>query len=704
MDQLQFDYLVLVMEAWIEGGKDLEHKSALLDTLVAIVQGANDEMEIGKIREAFLQHTIQPIAPAEDQSQSQSKLVKTVNIGERADVLERERQARETFLGADMSTRVKKERALMGTATSGSPAENERLRKREEKKLLRKGAKITGASTGKKPKVSGRVDLFVVQRRATSDSSSMTLDLRLENFDLHAPGVTLLKDANLTLSYGRHYCLVGRNGVGKSTLLRAMAERELPVAPHLYLLYVEQEVVGDETTVLDSVLQADQERHALVNREKELQAIEAPTPADDAALADVHRRLHEIEADKAVGLAGAILAGLGFTPEAQQRTTREYSGGWRMRVALARALFCQPDILFLDEPTNMLDIGSVLWLEQYLQKWAGTLLIVSHDRRFMNSVATDVVHFQGLQLTGFRGDYETFEKVRSEKIQNQKRAFEAQERHRQHIQAFIDRFRYNAKRASLVQSRIKTLDRAPVISAVMEDPSFAFYFDNPEPLQGPAVKFDDVSFSYQPGVEPNLFNNLEFTVQSDDRIALVGKNGMGKSTVLKIVAEQLKVNGGAVIRNLNCRMSMFSQHHVDQLDMDKSSLEFFSTTFPGFNAQHYRSVLGKYGITGDLALQPITTLSGGQKSRVVFAMIAMQQPHFMLLDEPTNHLDLDSVDVLCQALNTWTGGLLIVSHDERLITQVCSELWVVGDGAIVPWKGTFESYKQHLASSWDFTL
>lgn len=375
-----------------------------------------------------------------------------------------------------------------------------------------------------------------------------------------------------------------------------------------------------------------------------------------------------------------------------------------MRVALARALFCKPDILFLDEPTNMLDIGSVLWLESYLQKWPGTLLIVSHDRRFMNSVATDVIHFQGLQLSAFRGDYETFERARAEKIKNQKRAFEAQERHRQHIQAFIDRFRYNAKRASLVQSRIKTLERAEVITAVLEDPSFAFYFDNPEPLSGPAVRFDDACFSYRPGQDPNLFNNLNFIIQSDDRIALVGKNGMGKSTVLKLIAEQLKVSSGAIIRNLNCRMSMFSQHHVDQLDMDKSSLEFFASVFPGFSAQHYRSILGRYGITGELALQPITTLSGGQKSRVVFAMIAMQHPHFLLLDEPTNHLDLDSVDVLCEALNTFTGGLLIVSHDERLITSVCTELWVVGDGTIVPWKGTFQSYKEHLAMGWDFTL
>ena len=370
-----------------------------------------------------------------------------------------------------------------------------------------------------------------------------------------------------------------------------------------------------------------------------------------------------------------------------------------MRIALARALFCVPDVLALDEPTNHLDIPSVMWLEQYLQKWPRTLLVVSHDRLFMNNLATDIVHFSDKKLIQFRGDYDAFEKARSERLLNQQRAYESAQKQRSHVQQFIDKFRFNAKRASLVQSRIKALERMQAPSAILEDPSFTFTFDDPDPIQGTVVRFDNVSFSYTPPV-PLLFKNLDFSVQWQDRIALVGANGQGKTSILHLVAEQIKATKGAVLRNPNCRVAMFSQHHVDQLDMDKSSLEFMIDRYPGHTLQHIRSLLSRYGLAGDLALNPINTLSGGQKSRVVFAMIAMQQPHFILMDEPSNHLDLDTVEVLCHALNQFTGGLMLVSHDERLITSVCNELWVVHGGSVKPWKDSFEAYKKQLSASW----
>jgi ATP-binding cassette, subfamily F, member 3 len=501
----------------------------------------------------------------------------------------------------------------------------------------------------------------------------------------------------------------------KSTLLRAMATRELPVPMHLNMLYVEQEVAADDTRVIDSVLAADIERLELLAEERAIMSGASPaaagdasssssssssssdsTPADADRLTAVHRRLQEIESDLAEPRAASILAGLGFDATMQQRATSEFSGGWRMRIALARALFCQPDLLLLDEPTNMLDISSVIWLEEYLASWPRTLFIVSHDRNFMNSVATDIVHFHGGVLTPFRGDYDQFEKSRTEKLLNQKRAHEAQERHRKHIKAFVDKFRFNAKRASLVQSRIKMLNKMQLVSAVLEDPTIQFDFPEPEPIDGAALRFDDVSFRYSDG-QPLLFEHLDFTINWQDRIALVGQNGAGKSTVLKLCAEQLERSSGAVICNLNCRTAVFSQHHVDQLDLTASSLEFIMSEFPGHDQQLYRSTLARYGIGGDLALNPIATLSGGQKSRVVFAIIAMRRPHFLLLDEPTNHLDLETVDVLAQALNRFSGGVLLVSHDERLITAVCNDLWVCENRNIKVWHESFDDYKKYLA-------
>jgi len=301
------------------------------------------------------------------------------------------------------------------------------------------------------------------------------------------------------------------------------------------------------------------------------------------------------------------------------------------------------------------------------------------------------------KLTYYTGNYDAYEAVRMERLLNQKRACEAQAAQKAHIQKFIDKFRFNAKRASLVQSRLKKLSKMSPIPSVVEDPSFAFSFPTPEPLRPPVVQFTDVSFGYKPG--QLLFPKLNFSFDMETRIALVGANGQGKSTILSLICDDLKPRSGYIFRNSRLRIAKFSQHHVDQMPLDKTPLEFLQSDYPGRDAQAYRDMLGRYGISGDMVFQKNFSLSGGQKSRVAFAHIGMRNPHIIILDEPTNHLDIETVDVLSQALNDFEGGIILVSHNERLISLVCDEIWVVANGAVTPSRGDFDAYKKKLLTA-----
>ncbi|XP_074045723.1 ATP-binding cassette sub-family F member 3 isoform X4 [Macrotis lagotis] len=509
---------------------------------------------------------------------------------------------------------------------------------------------------------------------------------------------TSLLASDVNLAWGRRYGLVGRNGLGKTTLLKMLATRSLRVPAHISLLHVEQEVAGDDTPALQSVLESDTFREGLLQRERELSAQIASGRAEGpeaAQLAEIYAKLEEIEADKAPARASVILAGLGFNAKMQQQPTREFSGGWRMRLALARALFARPDLLLLDEPTNMLDVRAILWLENYLQTWPSTILVVSHDRNFLNAVATDIIHLHSQRLDGYRGDFETFVKSKQERLKSQQREYEAQQQYRQHIQVFIDRFRYNANRASQVQSKLKLLEKLPELKPVDKEVEVVMKFpDGFEKFSPPVLQLDEVDFYYDP--QHPIFRCLSVSADLESRICVVGENGAGKSTMLKLLMGDLAPVRGIRHAHRNLKIGYFSQHHVEQLDLNVSAVELLARKFPGRPEEEYRHQLGRYGISGELAVRPVASLSGGQKSRVAFAQMTMPCPNFYILDEPTNHLDMETIEALGRALNSFRGGVILVSHDERFIRLVCQELWVCEGGGVTRVEGGFDQYRDLL--------
>ncbi|EHK24934.1 uncharacterized protein TRIVIDRAFT_72151 [Trichoderma virens Gv29-8] len=554
-----------------------------------------------------------------------------------------------------------------------------------------------------------------------SSGANKTKDIKLDNIDVSIGANRILTDTTLTLAYGHRYGLVGNNGVGKSTLLRALSRREVAIPTHISILHVEQEITGDDTPALQAVLDADvwrkvliREQDDLTTRLAELEVKRAPladTSADaarldleketmDTKLGDVQAKLAEMESDKAESRAASILAGLGFSPERQQFATKTFSGGWRMRLALARALFCEPDLLLLDEPSNMLDVPSITFLSNYLQDYPSTVLVVSHDRAFLNEVATDIVHQHSQRLDYYRGaNFESFYATREERKKVAKREYEKQMAERAHLQAFIDKFRYNAAKSSEAQSRIKKLEKMPVLEPPEKEYDVKFQFPEVEKLSPPIIQMSGVSFGYTP--DKPLLSNVDLDVQLDSRIGIVGPNGAGKTTVLKLLVSKLEASKGLVTSHPRLRIGFFAQHHVDSLDLTMSAVSFMAKAYPGKTDEEYRRQLGAFGITGTTGLQKMAQLSGGQKSRVAFACLALTQPHILVLDEPSNHLDIEAMDALAEALNEYQGGVLMVSHDVTMLQTVCTSLWVCDGGTVEKFDGTVQQYKKKIAAQAD---
>lgn len=523
-----------------------------------------------------------------------------------------------------------------------------------------------------------------------------SLDIKVENMTLEVSGKVLLENTTLLLSAGRKYGLIGKNGIGKTTLLYAIVRKEIPkMNTKPDILMIEQEILGSEKTPVDLVLEADWERTTLMAEEKEIK----DQKGMETRLGEIYARLEEIEASKADVKARTLLAGLGFSDKMMNEPSKFLSGGWRMRVSLAKVLFCDPEILLLDEPTNHLDLDAVMWLQDYLQSFSSTVLVVSHAREFLNTVCTDIIHIDEQKLTYYRGNYDQYEAQREANMMRQEKEFEAQQKHMAHVQSFIDRFRYNAKKASMVQSRLKYLNKLEKVDKVLSsDPNYFFNFSEPDQLRPPIIRVDEGEFAYGAN-EANLIEQLNFSVQMNTKVALLGANGVGKTTFLKILTGDLQLKNGTYFMNKKARISMFSQHHVENLDLSLSAIEQFFKLYPDASNDLVRKHLANFGLTANIALRPIYLLSGGQKSRVSLALAAWTNPHVLIMDEPTNHLDMDAVDALILALNSYTGGLIVVSHDQYFVSCVCDEIWYIKNRKLRKFNGDFEAYRNALATN-----
>ena len=519
--------------------------------------------------------------------------------------------------------------------------------------------------------------------------------LSISNLTYRIAGRPILTGCSATLYPNHRIGLVGRNGAGKSTLLRLISgdiapdEGDIQIPGRWSMGMTTQDAPGGERSLIDTVLAADKERTALLE--------ELDNPATDPTrISDIHARLEDISASSAPARAARILAGLGFDEAAQNRPCSDFSGGWRMRVALAALLFTQPDLLLLDEPTNHLDLEATIWLEAYLKSYRGTILIVSHDRTLLNSVVTDILHLEHKSLNAYKGNYDFFEKTRAERMALAAKQREKQEAQRAHIMRFVDRFRYKASKATQAQSRLKALAKMQPIASVADEWTVTFDFPAPQPLASPLFTIDDGEIGY--GEDPAVLKRVNLRIDSDDRIALLGANGNGKSTLLKVLAGRLKVREGLVQKSGKLKIGYFAQHQTDELSVDSTPLDTLKKLMPKANETQVRSQLGRFGFGEDKAETKIGNLSGGEKARLLFALISREAPHIILMDEPTNHLDVDSRQALVQAINGYEGAVILVTHDPHLVELTADRLWIVRNGKVERFEGDMEAYKKELLS------
>jgi ATP-binding cassette subfamily F protein 3 len=503
----------------------------------------------------------------------------------------------------------------------------------------------------------------------------------------------LFDRASVAFSDGWKVGLVGRNGAGKSTLLRiiqGMIEAdsgEINLMGRTRIGSVPQDPPGGDIPVLDAVLAADVERTALM--------AEAETSHDGIRLAEIHMRLDEIGAASAPSRAAAILSGLGFDNEAQSRPCGEFSGGWRMRVALAGTLFSDPDLLILDEPSNHLDIEAMMWLTEHLRKFRNTLLMVSHDRDLLNDVCDHIVHIDQQKLVPYTGNYDFFERTRAERLANDAAQQAKVAAQRKHMQAFVDRFKAKASKARQAQSRMKMIEKLGPVASVPIEERIAFNFPSPDILASPIETLDGVTVGYPDG--PPILRNLDLRIDMDDRIALLGQNGNGKSTFIRVLSDKLQPREGRIKRTPKLRIGYFSQDQEESLDYEATPFDHMNRALgPGSGEAKVRAQLGRFGFSRDRANLKVGVLSGGEKTRLLLALATRNAPHMLLLDEPTNHLDMDARASLVDAINDFEGAVVLVSHDTHLVKMVADQLWVVASGSVTPFDGDIDDYQSRL--------
>ena len=502
----------------------------------------------------------------------------------------------------------------------------------------------------------------------------------------------LIDSATVALPTGAHVGLVGRNGAGKTTLFRLIRGEIGPETGSISLPKmsrigsVEQEAPGGEQTLIDFVLEADVERNALMS--------EAEAASDPMRIAEIQTRLADIDAHAAPARAARILSGLGFDEAAQNRTLSEFSGGWRMRVALAAVLFSAPDLLLLDEPTNYLDLEGVLWLVDYLKTYPATILVISHDRDLLDDVANHILHLEKSKLTLWSGGYSSFERLRAEQLALQGKAAKKQDEKRKHLQAFVDRFRASATKARQAQSRIKMLAKMAPISVAVDDSVLPFHWPKiARKLSPPIVAMEKASAGYGDRV---VLSKLDLTLGNDDRIGLIGSNGNGKSTFAKLIGGRLDAMSGKMIRAAKLDVGFFAQHQVDDLDESGSPYTHVAERMPGQPTAKVRARVAQIGFSGGRADTSIGLLSGGEKARLLMGLATFDGPQLLILDEPTNHLDIDSRAELIDAINEYEGACILISHDRRLLEACADQLWLVADGSVKPYDGDLEDYTRQV--------
>ena len=515
--------------------------------------------------------------------------------------------------------------------------------------------------------------------------------LKISDITYSVAGRTLVENASVTIPTGHKVGLVGRNGSGKTTLFKIIrGEMVLDTGvvnmPKGWKIGgVSQEVPGNEVSLINTVLRADVEREALL--------AEAETATDPSRIAEVQTRLVDIDAWSAEARAASILRGLGFTHSEQLQPCSAFSGGWRMRVALAAVLFSEPDLLLLDEPTNYLDLEGALWLEAYLTKYPHTVLIVSHDRELLNRSVGGILHLEDKGLIYYTGTYDMFAKQRAQKRALMASAAKKQDAKREHLQAFVDRFKAKASKAKQAQSRVKALEKMETIRAPEDVARTVFTFPKPEELSPPIIATENASVGYG---ETIILRDLNLRIDQDDRIALLGRNGEGKSTLSKMLSDRLQIASGNMVTSNKLRIGFFAQHQVDELYIDETPLEHLMRERASEGQARLRARLAGFGLGADQADTEVGRLSGGQKARLSLLLATLPAPHLLILDEPTNHLDIESREALVDALTAYTGAVILVSHDMHLLSMVADRLWLVKDGYVTSYDDDLQAYRKML--------